>query len=462
LSYHYRISEHPHQMKAFHKTVSACIALVIGVLMLAFSACRKTPDSIGNDLIDDNNYINVFHTDTVQVVCHSYLDSIGTKNVRYALLGSMNDPVFGLTQAGFYTQFRFTSAGQNFGSAPILDSVVLQLSLASIYGDTTTLQTVHVYQLTDSITSSDPYYSYSTLSYSPIDLANGYTFKPRMQNSNLVIGTDTITQPVIRIPLSADFGNFLLQIDSTAYTNPDTFKSYFKGLYVICEAVGTNGSVSSIEITNNTVTLLQLYYHDAAMPQNALRYYYYVTSDDNFFNHFDHDYTQGSPELEQQLIQGQTQLGQEKTYVQSMGGIRTRICFPMLTHWADSLDEGHILINEAKLILPAPPGIDSVLFKAPSRLVLIGFNADNTTYILPDNYEGENYFGGSYNAASKSVTFRISEYVEQLILNKRENYGLSLGIEGASYNAYRWIINGPEADQGSRMRLDVTYSIVNE
>ena len=84
---------------------------------------------------------------------------IGTKNVRYALLGSMNDPVFGLTQAGFYTQFRFTSAGQNFGSAPILDSVVLQLSLASIYGDTTTLQTVHVYQLTDSITSSDPYYS---------------------------------------------------------------------------------------------------------------------------------------------------------------------------------------------------------------------------------------------------------------------------------------------------------------
>ena len=449
-------------MKAFHKTVSACIALVIGVLMLAFSACRKTPDTIGNDLIDDNNYINVFHTDTVQVVCHSYLDSIGSKNVRYALLGGMNDPVFGITQAGFYTQFRFSSAGQNFGSAPILDSVVLQLSLSGIYGDTTTLQTVHVYQITDSISSSDPYYSYSTLNCSPIDLANGYTFRPRLANTNLVVGTDTLTQPVIRIPLSADFGNFLLQIDSTAYNNPDTFKGCFPGLYVICDAVGQNGAVSSINITNNALTLLQLYYHDAATPQNALRYYYYVTSDDNFFNHFDHDYTQGSPELQQQLLQGQTQLGQEQTYLQSMGGIRTRISFPTLTHWADSLDQSHILINEAKLILPAPPDIDSVIFTAPTKLVLIGFNADSTTYILPDNYEGDNYFGGSYNAASRTVTFRISEYVGQLILNKKENCGLSLGIEGASYNAYRWVINGPEANQGNRMRLDVTYSIVNE
>ena len=462
MSYHYRISEHLKPMKATHTKVSACLALVAAALVLAFSSCKKMPHTIGNDLIDDNNYINVFFTDTAQVTCHSFLDTIGTKKVRYALLGGINDPVFGLTEAGFYTQFRFSSAGQNFGSAPVLDSVVLQLSLARVYGDTTAWQTVHVYQLTDSISSSDPYYSYSTVPCDLTDLANGFSFRPSLKSSNLIMGGDTITHPVIRIPLSHEFGQFLLQIDSSAYTNPDLFKNYFKGLCVTCDAVSQNGSVSSIELTNNTLTMLQLYYHDAAMPQNALRYHYYVTSDDNFFNHFDHDYTQGSPELAQQLLQGQTQLGQQKTYLQSMGGVRTRISFPNLPHWADTLKQGHILINEAKLILPAPPDIDTTCFTAPNKLVLIGFNADNTTYILPDNFEGDSYFGGSYNAHSKTVTFRISEYAGRIVLNKTENHGLSLGIEGASYNAYRWIINGPEAAEEQRMKLEVTYSIVNE
>lgn len=449
-------------MRTHRSTARICLALMIGTLALALFSCKKTPDTIGNDLIDENNYINVFHTDTVQVFCHSYLDSIGSKNVRYALLGSINDPVFGLTQAGFYTQFRFSSAGQNFGTAPVFDSLVLQLDLSSFYGDTTTLQTIHVYELTDSISASDPYYSYSTLPVGTTDLANGFQFRPHPNTTCHVVGGDTLAYSIIRIPLSQELGNYLMQIDSTAYQTPDVFKSYFKGLYLICDNVTQNGSVSSINLTNNAITLLQLYYHNSTTPQNAMRYNYYVTSDDNYFNHFDHDYTQGNPDFVGQMLEGDTLLGQQKLYLQSMGGIRTRILFPNLPHWGDTLERSHILINEAKLILPAAPDVDSVTFTAPPKLVLVGFNQDNSTFILPDNYEGESYFGGSYNSNSKTVTFRISEYIGQLILNKKENLGLSLGIEGASYNAYRWVINGPEAPEGNRLRLDVTYSIVNE
>ena len=297
-------------------TAKTRAALIIGIVALCLFSCKKTPDTIGNDLIDDNNYINVFHTDTVEVLCHSYFDSIRAKNVRYALLGSINDPVFGTTEAGFYTQFRFSSAGQSFGANPVLDSIVLQLSLDSYYGDTMTLQTVHVYELMDSISSSEPYYNYSTLPVGTIDLANGFQFRPRPKTTSHIYGTDTVTQPIIRIPLSHELGNFLMQIDSSAYNNPDVFKSHFKGLCLVCEAVGQNGAVSSINLTNNNLTRLQLYYHDAATPQNALRYYYYVTSSDNYFNHFDHDYTQGDPDFTQQLLQGNVGLGQERVYLQ--------------------------------------------------------------------------------------------------------------------------------------------------
>jgi hypothetical protein len=449
-------------MKTHYQVAQTLLAFLIGTLILAFASCKKTPDTIGNDLIDENNIISVTRTDTALIVCHSYLDSIGSKNVRYALLGSTHDPVFGSTEAGFYTQFRFSSSGQNFGTTSVLDSVVLQLALSAVYGDSTTFLTVHAYELNDSISASETYYSYSSVPCSNIDLANGFQFRPHLNNAVHIIGTDTLTEPVIRIPLSQDFGNYLMQLDSTIYQTPDDFKNHFKGLFLTCDEVSLNGSISSINLTNNTLTRLQLYYHNTTTPENALRYDYYVTSDDNYFNHFDHDYTQGNPEFVSQLMGGDTTLGQQRVYLQTMGGIRTHIRFPNLTHWADSLDRCHILINDAQLILPAPPDIDTTVFTAPSKLVLVGLKEDGSTYIISDNYEGENYFGGSYDANSKTVTFRISEYLQKLVLKEGTNVGLSLGIEGAAYNARRWVVNGPEATEGKRMRLNVTYSIVNE
>ena len=92
----------------------------------------------------------------------------------------------------------------------------------------------------------------------------------------------------------------------------------------------------------------------------------------------------------------------------------------------------------------------------------MGFNADSTTYLLPDYYEGTSYFGGSYNSKEKAVTFRVSEYMQSILLGNKDNVGISLGINGASYNAQRLLINGPQSTEEKKMHLEVTYSIVNE
>ena len=39
---------------------------------------------------------------------------------------------------------------------------------------------------------------------------------------------------------------------------------------------------------------------------------------------------------------------------------------------------------------------------------------------------------------------------------------LSLGINGAAYNAQRLIVAGPGANAENKMRLEVTYSVVSE
>ena len=296
-------------MKTHHTTALTYLALMIGTLALAFASCKKSPETIGNNLISDNNYIGVYHTDTTKIICHSYFDSIATSHATSALLGATKDPVFGQTEAGFYTQFRPSVAGQSFGNNPVMDSLVLQLCISGYYGDTTLMQTVHAYVLTDSLMVDSTYYSYSSVATENIDHANSHHFCPHPRTKVHIIGTDTVTQPVIRVPLSQELGNYLMTLDTTAYSRPDLFKQHFKGLYLTCEPVSMNGAISYINLTNNTYTLLQLYYHDAATPDKPMRYNFYVTSSDAYFNHFDHDYSQGSPEFVSQLIDEQEALG---------------------------------------------------------------------------------------------------------------------------------------------------------
>ena len=447
-------------MKTHHSTALIGLALMIG--MLAFASCKKSPETIGDNLISDDNYIAIFHTDTTEIICHSFIDSVATSNASSALLGAMRDPVFGNTEAGFYTQLRPSVAGQSFGNNPVVDSLVLQLCLTGYYGDTTVMQTAQVYKLTDSLSFETIYYNHSTVPTDNIDHANGYQFRPRPGSKVHIIGSDTLTQPIIRIPLSQELGNQLINLDTTAYSRPDLFKQYFKGLYVTCAPVGQNGVISSINLTNNTYTLLQLYYHNASTPNKPMRYNFYVTSSDSYFNHFDHDYTQGSSEFVSQVLDGQTELGQSILYLQSMGGVKAKVYFPNICHWADTLEGCRLVVNDAKLILPASMTLVDSVYKAPSNLILLGYSSDSTTYLLPDYYEGSNYYDGTYNSSKHLVSFRITEYLQSMIMNKKDNLGLSLGINGAAYNATRYIINGPEFTNGEKMRLEVTYSIVNE
>ena len=441
-------------MKTHHSTALIGLALMIG--MLAFASCKKSPETIGNNLVSDDNYIAIYHTDTTEIVCHSYLDSAATSNATNALLGAMRDPVFGTSEAGFYTQFRPSVAGQSFGNSPVVDSLVLQLCLIDYYGDTTVLQTAHAYELTDSLSFETTYYNHSTVATGSVDHANGYQFRPHPRTKVHHIGTDTLAQPIIRIPLSQELGNYLVNLDTTAYSRPDLFKQYFKGLYVTCSPANLDGAISSINLTNNTYTLLQLYYHNAATPNKHKRYDFYVTSSDSYFNHVDHDYTQGSSEFMSQLLDDQTELGQSILYLQAMGGVKAKVYFPNICHWADTLEGCRLVVNEAKLVLPASLTLTDSVYKAPSNLILLGFNSDSTTYLLPDYYEGSTFFDGAYNSSKHSVSFRITEYLQSMIMNKKDNLGLSLGINGAAYNATRYVINGPEATTEEKMRLEVT------
>ena len=450
-----------HILKTYYPKVFK--ALMFSALAIICLACNKTTTNIGNGLLPEGDDIGVYYTDSVRIDCHSMvIDSMTTKGMAAFLLGSLLDPVMGRTDAGFFTQLHLSSTHHSFGANPVIDSVVFQLSLDGWYGDTNTLMTAHVYELADSLSSSETYYQFSEVDTKPIDLANGFQFRPHPKNYQTVLANDTVTQPVIRIPLDNSLGEMLTAADTAVFGSPEAFKQFFYGLKVCCESVSQDGVISYITPTNNSITQLQVYYRETP-DANQMRYYFYVTSEDTFFNQYSHDYTLGSPEFTQQVLNEDTLLGQQQLFLQSMGGVRAILNFPEITRLTDTLQEGyHLIINEAKLIFPAYNTGDSSSFNPPAALALLSITPNGNTTLLNDYYEGSSYYGGSYNTTKRQVMFRISEHLQSLLLNPESSKGIYVSINGAAYNAQRWIIAGPDAPQDEKLRCEIKYTIIGE
>ena len=437
--------------------------LIISVLVVLYSSCSKTTESIGNGLLSENDHIGAFYTDTLHLNCHSErIDTLLTKGLTTVLLGSMMDPVMGLTDANLFTQLHVSSTHQYFGDQPIIDSVVLQLAYTGYYGDTTTLQMVHVYELADSLSKTNSYYQFSDVEVKGIDLANGFQFQPHPKTTHLVVGNDTLSQAVLRIPLDNSFGERLVAADSIIFSTSEAFKDYCYGLKIFVESVSQNGAVCFFNPTSNTLTKLQVYYRENS-EANPMRYDFYITSDDVYFNQYLHDYTLGSDDFQQQVLQNDTLLGQTQLYLQSMGGLRCFISFPDLKEWAESLQEEgtYLIINEAKLVIPTAITPDTS-WAVPASLALVNLKKDGKTALLSDYLEGSSFYGGSYSSSKKNVTFRISEYLQEVIMGNIDSQGLYLSITGASFNAYRWVIAGPDAPQDQTLKYEIKYSIVKE
>ena len=429
-------------------------------LLLIAASCSKTTENVGNGLLPEGDHFGVYYTDTLHIECHSQIiDSMATKGMTTALLGSIVDPDLGRTTANLFTQLRLSATNQHFGNNPSIDSVVLQLGVIGYFGDTTTPQTLHVYELADSLRYETEYYQFSDIAAKPVDLANGYTFLPHPK-TNSVVGNDTLSQAVIRIPLDHSLGVLLATADSSVYRSQQAFKNFFPGLKVSCEDATQNGSISYLLPTSNSLTKLELYYHEADN-DIAMRYDYYITTDDCYFNQYLHDYSLGSDNFVQQVVEGDTALGQQILYLQSMGGVRTLLRFPNIETWGDTLQHEHLIINEAKLVLPISR-TDAPGYATVASLALLSLNADGSTTVLPDYFEGSAYYGGSYSSSTRSVTFRISEYLQDLVSGKSQSQGLYLSITGAAYNAYRCIIPGPEFSGENVIKCNIKYSIIGE
>ncbi|MES2591574.1 MAG: DUF4270 domain-containing protein [Bacteroidota bacterium] len=447
--------------------------ILLAGISISITSCDES-SVIGLDVQPPNDLLNVTYIDTTTLVTKTMLvDSlrsdetiIAIANIANAtpgenvLLGNYTDPVFGKTTASLYTQVKLSSINPLFGTAPMVDSVVLSMAYSpAYYGKTHHVpQNVNVYQVSEDIKLTTTYFSHNTVTtFAPDDLAANHTFIPAPADSVKVTGQTK--KPQLRVPLANTFGQLILDQQGLAtLASNSAFQTFMKGFYISTEYTFTNNSEGNI---------VQFRLSDS---ESRLTVYYHSTENDSLkfdmplagvarFSHFNHGYTSGvHPNLAAQLSSTPPSQN-DVVFVQAMGGVKTRIEFPYIMDW---IKAGPIAVNRAELVIKADLGsaYQPDTFAAPPRLVLFGIRDDGTNYELTDAGEGDSYYGGKYNVLTHEYRFNIGRYVQEVLTGRLKNNGLDLLVSSGVVNGSRVVLGGGGGGTANtyRMKLNIAYT----
>ena len=277
-------------------------------VFLTFS-CDKDFTSIDSDVISSENAIN-FSTSSIDyplVASNLRLNPVKSNNLPSFMLGYNNNPIFGESKASFLGQVIPTEFSPSFGQNVVLDSVVLTIpyysravetseegdvsyEIDSIYGNSPTK--LYVYKSNFYLRDFDPsgdfsdaqnYYSNGALSnseyinqaeveaellYESGTIGDGSDeFIPSSERIDLTLldslGESYVSNsiaPAIRLKLNNPNDNFWQSVffeneGNPALVNPNTFKEFFRGLYIKADGVNSEGSMMMLNFASSNTKL---------------------------------------------------------------------------------------------------------------------------------------------------------------------------------------------------------------
>jgi hypothetical protein len=432
---------------------------VLIFIISTFLGCKNDPAKIGIDIQPETERFSVKGTDTTTIFAHSvFLDSVRSDKTSRTMLGSYNDPVFGTSTVALNLQFRLSTASLELGESPVLDSMILSLQYASMnlsgldeifaYGDTTTTQTFRVYEITDNSFIDTIYYSNQILTTNNAESAI-HVFEPKPTDS--IVIEDEKVKARLRIKMEDSFVQKFRDASVDDLSSIENFLSFLPGLKIQPDDVSDGGAILFFDATS-TFTRLTLYYSNQS--EDSLIYHFPVTSTSARFMNFSHDYSLASAEFQQQL-NGDTTLGQQKFFLQSLAGVAAVIELPYIKEYSKNKN---LALNLAKLIITNSDTENE--FAPPVDLVLFNISPDGSNTFLADQFEGVDYFGGSYESSNGEYFFRITQQMQNILQSDTIPPRFYLSISGASIMPNRVVCNGFN-QPSSRLRLELIFTELN-
>jgi len=394
------------------------LSLLIGLIVVSCTDTNiiglEVQPTSDNIIISDTSSFNWQNSQTESE------DSLRTDETLNLILGQMSDPVFGYNQGTFNTQILLTENNSTLGENPIVDSIILSYTYSGYYGVLEEFTNLEVKRINDDIYKDSIYYS------------NEYEF---IIGSAIWVDTFSLSNdsetPFLKIKLSNDFGQQILNLGDDLLKDNETFLQEFKGISVLASATSTFLYLNP----DGSNSFMKIYYHNDESGSDTLSLDFELGGDAARVNWF-------SPKQDPVIINDQS-----KIYIQSMAGYKSKIS---ITN-KDSIRS--LLKGKAinKVTMTFDVEIDSQdEYAAHDKLFLVRVNQEGDNIFLTDfTVEGETHFGGRLE--DNKYEFNITRYFYPLLNNDSYTNDLYLLPAGAAVNANRTILN-------KNIKLQIYYS----
>ncbi len=445
-------------------------------VVITFWSCTNDPGKLGLDLLPNDDLVVVGRVIDTDIQSYTASDQIQrTDESSFNLLGTFNDPVFGKTNADFACQYRLTGY-PGFSKIEQIDSLILYFAYYEIYGETVTPQHLKVYELATDIRFDDKFYQNIDLkSMAKTEVLAEKIYIPKFRLDSLSnkygstkkIPKDTVVQ-VISFKMNSYLINKLLAADSLTNSDNVLFIDYFKGLYIEASDQSQEGTLMKILGAGKKLSPAMVMYYHKDNDTTKYNFAYASNTSASRVSRFVHDYstTSFAVNLNSELVQDSL------IYVQTTGGIRSKINIPNLGIWskmipemANDPDTTHLTINKAELIFKLDTAFSQPWLYKPSEQLVLAAIAKNemgqdSTYLPSDHTYSAAYYGGTYNIIDKTYRFNIAQHIQDIINKKtgKENNGFYLETAYKNSTSRRAVLKGATSKTG--IRLEITYTKV--
>lgn len=452
------------------------------VVVASLSACKENT-VIRTNVVPAVDNITVFAPDpdtitiyTKNVVDDSVITSayISGQDV-YMGAGAINsDPFFGSTFARFYFQIRQPQTGFSFDKSTYeADSAILILPYSGFaYGDTSitaATQTFKAYRITGGFSKDSLYYSSSpdiAAESTPIGettISLGQLIKSRYDSTS-VLGVKRA--PHLRIKLSSGIMDTLLNSSGNSnYADYPAFMSWFKGIYVTCDA-GTGNTIPYFRLNGSgaySTAGILIYYHTrksgGAITDTLAVSYPFDPQYTAFFNKISRNYS-GTPAG---ALFNSTAISDNTILVQNEPGAAADITFPNVKNFP------RCVVNKAEIIITQIGSPLDAVFYSPAKIYPVGVDASGSTYTIADRYPLSSleplYFIDGYRRFATIGGTSVSQYVinvprelQRAIVEQRS---LKIRINGTQTfpGAYRLVAGGSGySNPQQKIRINIIYT----
>lgn len=412
-----------------------CYIIIPFLITLLFISCKKDHSVLGADVQPEADVLGALHSDTSQVYAHTTgYDSIPSFSDRYKFLGSNQDPQFGRTNVGLYTNINLPNNITNvsFGSDPQLVSAEIILTVASLdfVGTYTNAMNYSVFPMSSTLDKNKVYYSNQKNMHSVNSVLANYTGVYSIMDGKLVL----------RIPVDFNYANSIIN-NIQFLTNNSVFQNTYKGFYITCAGsnlnpVTTQGAITKFDL-DDELSGFYLYYQNGtpvATKVNKTFRFTFSGVDAARYNTIDYDRsTIPNNNLYSQLVDKDSLKGKQNLFLKGLGGTKIKLYIPGIKNYSDSFP---VSINRAELILNMDPSFIELggQYLAPPKLSLLPIEASSKETFALDQLNETDLarYDGNYDYTNKRYVFNIARHVQAICRGMKKNYGFYVVVADPS------------------------------